>query len=385
MTTWPRVYQRRRSVSVGASGQSSAKAEYVDFGVDLGVVDGHRKQFFRPTREAAETLAAELRKDRKELGDLALTLSPSDKLDAVRAIQLLAGKATLEAVAREWLAGKATLLPIRTVAQVQEELLAAQVARRNREESVAATRTRYASFIDKHGASAVANIQTRHVTEWIEAQSFTSDVTRANAMRYLSVFFNFAVKRGYITRSPMAGIERPRVRYTVPEFIPVADVERLMREAEKSDRSLTPRLATGLYAGIRPTELSKLRPEDIDLNARVIHVRPEVAKCGRPRHVTISDNLAAWLTAYPFDTTNSFDERRAKVCKAAGIEKWPNDALRHTFATMHVAAFQTPEKTAFEMGHTKGTRMLDRHYRGLVAKKDAERFWALMPIKENAL
>jgi hypothetical protein len=87
---------------MGGSGQSGAKTEYTDFGVDLGVVDGHRKQFFRATEAEANALAAELRKDRKELGDLALALSPADKLDAVRAIQLLAGKTTLEAAIGNW-------------------------------------------------------------------------------------------------------------------------------------------------------------------------------------------------------------------------------------------------------------------------------------------
>lgn len=380
MTTWPRVYLRRRAVSVGGPGQSGAKATYEDWGVDLGLVDGHRKQYFRATEQEANALAAELRKDRKELGDLALALSPADKLDAVKAIQLLAGKTTLEAAAREWIAGKTTLLPIRTVAQVQNELVAAQVARKNRDESIAATRTRYASFIEKYGMSPIAEIRTDHVTGWIESQRFTSDVTRANVMRYLAVFFNFAVKRGYInTKSPMAGIERPRVRYAVPEFIPVADVERLMRGAEKSDKSLTARLAIGVFSGLRPAELERLQPSDIDIAAKVIHVRPEVAKTGRPRHVTMSDNLTAWLAAYPFDTTNSFDERRARVCKAAGVEKWPHDALRHTFASHHLAMWQDAGKTSFELGHERDSKLLYKHYAGLVGKKDAERFWELRP------
>jgi integrase len=152
-----------------------------------------------------------------------------------------------------------------------------------------------------------------------------------------------------------------------------------MRESEKSDKSLTPRLAIGFFAGIRPTELSKLTAADIDLAAKVIHVRPEVAKCGRPRHVTISDNLAAWLTRYPFDATNSFDERRAKVCKAAGVEKWPNDAMRHTFATYHLAMYQDAGKTSFELGHERDSKLLYKHYAGLAGKKDAERFWELRP------
>jgi integrase len=314
---------------------------------------------------------------------LALALSPADKLDAVRAIQLLAGKTTLEAVAREWVAGRATLATVRTVLEVQNELVAAQVTRKNRAESIAATKTRYASFIEQYGLSPVAQIKTDDVTDWLESQSFTSDVTRANAMRYLAVFFNFAVKRGYITKSPMAGIERPRTRYSVPEFIPVADVERLLRTCEQHDPLLVAKLATGVFAGIRPTEVSRLLSSDIDMNVGVIHVRPEASKTGVPRHVTISQNLRLWLTKYPFNTNNSFDERRAKVCKIAGLTKWPNDALRHTFASYHLAMFQDAAKTAFELGHIGSHRILFRHYAGLASKDDALTFWSITPCENQ--
>jgi hypothetical protein len=50
---------------------------------------------------------------------------------------------------------------------------------------------------------------------------------------------------------------------------------------------------------------------------------------------------------------------------------------------MHVAAFQKPEQTAFEMGHNKGTAMLDRHYRGLASREDAWKFWSITPTDET--
>lgn len=374
---WPTIRPRKRKMGLGG-----AFVEYDDFAIDLGTVNGKRTIYFRTTMKEAEELAASLRRDRKEMGDLCRELTPADKLDAVRAIRILSGKTTLETAAAFYLANHQDK-PLKTVLDVQNELLAAQEARRNREDSIQATRTRYATFLTEYGSMQIGVILPANIETWLTEQKFASDTTKANAIRYLSVFFNFAVKRGYIDKSPMANIEKPKVKYTVPEFLAVADVERLMRESEKSDVSLSARLATALFAGLRPTELSRLLPTDIDLAAKVIHVRPEVSKTGRPRHVTISDNLAAWLTRYPFDVSNNFDERRAKVCKAAGIDKWPNDCLRHTFATFHVAAFQKPEQTAFEMGHSKGTAMLDRHYRGLASREDALRFWEITPTEES--
>jgi integrase len=236
--------------------------------------------------------------------------------------------------------------------------------------------------LGQYGDVQVASITSETCQKYITERDFSSDTTKANAIRYLSVFFNFAVKRGYIAKSPMANIERPKVKYSVPEFIPVADLERLMRESVQ-DIVLTPRMAIGTLAGLRPTELARLQPEDIDFEAGVIHIRPEVSKTGRPRHVTMSANLRAWLTRYPFTTANNFDERRAKACARAGITKWPHDCLRHTFATYHLAMYQDAGKTSFELGHSKGSAVLYRHYAGLASKADAERFWSLMPQKDS--
>jgi integrase len=57
---------------------------------------------------------------------------------------------------------------------------------------------------------------------------------------------------------------------------------------------------------------------------------------------------------------------------------WPQDCLRHSFASYHLAMFESAEKTALQMGHNS-TDMLFRHYRELVTKEQAEKFWALMP------
>ncbi len=54
--------------------------------------------------------------------------------------------------------------------------------------------------------------------------------------------------------------------------------------------------------------------------------------------------------------------------------------MRHTYATMHVGAFRDAAATALNLGHGHSTAMLEQHYRGLVAKDVAERYWAIMPI-----
>jgi integrase len=53
-------------------------------------------------------------------------------------------------------------------------------------------------------------------------------------------------------------------------------------------------------------------------------------------------------------------------------------ALRHSFASYHVAYFKDAKALALEMGHTD-SGMLFNQYRALVKPNDAERYWNIRP------
>jgi integrase len=63
---------------------------------------------------------------------------------------------------------------------------------------------------------------------------------------------------------------------------------------------------------------------------------------------------------------------------SAGIADWPGNALRHSFASYHLAHFKNAAELALEMGHTKQQMIFD-HYRELVKPKEAERYWKIQP------
>ena len=46
---------------------------------------------------------------------------------------------------------------------------------------------------------------------------------------------------------------------------------------------------------------------------------------------------------------------------------------------MHVGAFRDAAATALNLGHLRGTDLLDRHYRGLVSRAVAETYWRILP------
>jgi hypothetical protein len=56
---------------------------------------------------------------------------------------------------------------------------------------------------------------------------------------------------------------------------------------------------------------------------------------------------------------------------------WPQNALRHSFGSYHLAQFNDPAKLALEMGNSPAT--IFQHYRQLVKPKQAERYWKIVP------
>ena len=64
--------------------------------------------------------------------------------------------------------------------------------------------------------------------------------------------------------------------------------------------------------------------------------------------------------------------------ESAGIEQWPHNALRHSFASYHLAQFRDAAALALELGHTN-SNLVFQHYRQLVAPKQAIRYWKITP------
>ena len=58
-------------------------------------------------------------------------------------------------------------------------------------------------------------------------------------------------------------------------------------------------------------------------------------------------------------------------------EERPDAGLRR--AGMHVAAFRDAAATALNLGHARGTAVLERHYRGLATRAEGEAYWRILP------
>lgn len=221
-------------------------------------------------------------------------------------------------------------------------------------------------------------------------RAFHTDRQRFKARSILGSVFTYAKRKGWCLENPMERVDLPEL--VEHEICPLTleQIERL-RTVTMADSDVSccgPALGLMLYAGIRPAEVERLSWEDVDLTEKLIRIRPIHSKTGGVRHVTIYPVLERWL--------RGFGEGRGKICPPAwkrrwrhlrrlagwgigeGLHAWPQDVLRHTFASYHAKHFRNLEVLQLEMGH-HSTALLRTRYlnmRGITAQK-AELFWAM--------
>lgn len=96
------------------------------------------------------------------------------------------------------------------------------------------------------------------------------------------------------------------------------------------------------------------------------------------RQLAISDNIRAWLTAYPADKypiiPKNYQDLITSIRKKFQL---PHDVLRHTRISMHVRKCKSIGAAALEAGNTEA--VIRQYYLNLVTDADAEVFWDITP------
>jgi integrase len=206
-----------------------------------------------------------------------------------------------------------------------------------------------------------------------------SPVTRNHFRRLLIVAFNFAKGRGYCVANPAAESARAK---EIESAVGILSVEETARLLESAAPEVVPYLAIGAFAGLRRAELERLDWREVDLQSGLIEVTAAKAKSARRRFVRIQPNLGRWLQPHAQLSGSvvppNYRELLNTAREAAGIVDWPQNALRHSFASYHLAHFNDAAALALELGHTN-SNLVFQHYRQLVKPKQAERYWKIAP------
>jgi integrase len=244
-------------------------------------------------------------------------------------------------------------------------------------------RCRLGQFANSFGKRLVSEIQAHEIDRWLRNLN-VSAVTRNNSRRVLRTAFSFAVARSYCVDNPAAKTAKAKEIEGTVGILTLAETARLL---EAADAELVPFIAIGAFAGLRRAELERLDWSEVDLESGLITVQAIKAKSARRRFVKIRPNLASWLAPYAAHRAMVTPGNCRKMLEAtrvaAGIKHWPSNALRHGFASYHLAHFNDAAALALELGHTDAG-LVFQHYRQIVKPKEAHRYWEIMPSADAA-
>lgn len=180
----------------------------------------------------------------------------------------------------------------------------------------------------------------------------------ARAVACFRGFYRFLVVSGHRTVNPADDLIAPRAWKTLPKFLSVDDVDKLLAAPDTSaPRGIRDRaLIEVLYAtGLRVSELINLKPPDVNLESGYLTT---TGKGRKQRLVPLGDEAASWVTRYLKESRPVLLKKRSsprlfvnanrgtgltrvgfwKILKAYGLQAGLTGALsphvlRHSFAT----------------------------------------------------
>jgi integrase len=268
-----------------------------------------------------------------------------------------------------------------TVADLAKEVLEAK-----RKDGMSATyvndlKKRLARFCADFGGRKIAGITVEELDNWLRALP-GSPKSRANYRANVGVLFSYAERRRMIDRNPILHTARPKLIDKPPEIFTVDELHALLNAASTGAPDVVPMLAIAAFAGIRDAEIKRLDWSEVDQKRGHIEVKSHKTKSARRRIVEMQPNLHEWLRPYaemkgavvPVNSRKKLD----LVCNAAELTRWPQNGLRHSYASYRLAAIHDAPRVASELGHTS-PKMLYSTYRELVLPAEAERYWKIVP------
>lgn len=343
--------------------------------------DAKRKRAYFETKESAKAFADQRNIDLVNQGRAHAEFPAALRVMAQECSDLLHGYGKTIKDATDFLVAhlKASARSC-TAVELVRELVTAKGRDGASARHVSDLRSRLNVFVQKFDGRPVETITSAEIDDWLRSLPL-SPVTRNHYRRLIVLAFNFAVRRGYATGNPAVKTAKAKERSGEIGILTVAQSARLL---ENAGPEVLPYIAIGLFGGLRRAEIERLDWSEIDFDSGLIEVKADKSKTAQRRFVTMHSNLREWLLPVRKHRGGIVsDEFRTQFNRAradAGIEDWPGNALRHSFASYHLAHFKNAASTALELGH-HDSRITFRHYRELVKPKDAERYWDIRPSK----
>ena len=158
---------------------------------------------------------------------------------------------------------------------------------------------KFVGFLDKQNL-VTAKIQRQDVVDFLATLYKRRLDSRSVARHLVTIrhFFRFSLLEGFIKEDPAATIESPKFRQSLPYFLSVEEVERLLAQPDTSsaiglrDKAIIELMYS---TGIRVSELASIRVGDLQMEAGCLRC---IGKGNKERLVPVGKKALAVVEAY---------------------------------------------------------------------------------------
>lgn len=152
-------------------------------------------------------------------------------------------------------------------------------------------------FLENLKNKPLDKVSVEDIRNFIKKESDISEKSLARKLSSLRTFYDFLVKKGYMSISPMDGVEGPRIGKYLPDVLSIEEVDKLLELEPTDNYTFRNRCILELLysTGLRISELTSLKLENIDLDESLIKV---MGKGSKERIVPLNDIATEYMTKY---------------------------------------------------------------------------------------
>lgn len=379
----------RQSVTLARKRPDRAWAVYFPAGEGVSSSKKVARRFFRLKSEA-EAFCVVKKAEVATLGAQANALTDEFKREALACGKMLApfGATLTEAVTlfiKEARSRESSVTVSHALAALGQRLsLDGHSARHAR-----SVREVVGSFAKAKGDQVVSLVKAQDIQGWLDDYRTKdsrplSPVSFNTYRRYISLFFNFCLKRGWVAKNPVELISSHRVVQKVPRLLSPDSLKQILQATPERAKSIVWLQA---HCGLRTSEASRARWSDFLQSGEGYYIQIGSAntKTARRRLTPVPKALADYLCSVRKPDgfiyaegggRESVLQNEFKVIKAAakGV-MWHRNALRASALSYRLALTKDAAATAFEMGNSACVLMRD--YRELTTPVVAEQWFSV--------
>ena len=255
--------------------------------------------------------------------------------------------------------------------------------------------TRFASYLDKaEPAGSVAVEDVERALASMQAGGLSPQSVKGIRSAAFGLFA-WAMKRKLVKTNPVDATEAISVDQGEVGIFSPSQLGAILRTALRIQPRAVPALAVWAFCGARRAEINRLHFDNFDRERKELRISARTAKTGKARYVPMPPALIAWLEAAeqagaaPLGKLVPGKSDAASegvlfrwlndIRGEAGLDGWPHNALRHSFASYACADTDDYARVAAWLGHAGGTALLEARYRHACPKDSGSAWFNVFP------